>query len=351
MLPTVQRILFVDDEIHATDAIVVLLSSEGFTVDCVQSGHEALACAQTHTYAAVVLDLHLPDVLGLTVLNTWRREGRRIPVIAITGWYLGDAHEDAAASLGAACFRRKPLDASELATALRDAIRACQRDPAWRGSGVAASNAGTVLDPTREAGARGAHSAALEDRVRGLHDLILTGDGQAIDELAACVLPFAKSRLRRRRIYSGAADWVEDAVHDAFIDYWRAPGRYDPSRGLLSSYLLLAAHRNLLDRIQRERRLAAKHVLLARDSCIAEEASFGGADVMTHISRLTWDFTKPEVLILELLFDRERRTDVYADVLGIAHLPPSIKRAEVKRAKDRVRQRLRRRILLERSNC
>jgi ActR/RegA family two-component response regulator len=55
---TTTRVLFVDDEID---------DREGFHVDCVQCGADGLTQMRTAAYDAVVLDMHLPEVMGLTI--------------------------------------------------------------------------------------------------------------------------------------------------------------------------------------------------------------------------------------------------------------------------------------------
>ena len=116
------RVLVVDDEIDGRNALVQLLSLSGFVINCLQSGAAALLEPSLSTYDVIVLDLHLPDILGLTLLSEWRRRGVTAPVIVMTGWYGEAGHEHAARSLGAAAFMRKPLDATNLQAEIASAI-------------------------------------------------------------------------------------------------------------------------------------------------------------------------------------------------------------------------------------
>ena len=80
------RLLWIDDEIRPDDAVVRLLEMEGFRVDCAASGATGLAMAQRMTYAGIILDLRLPDISGLTVLETLTRQQIPAPILVLTGY-------------------------------------------------------------------------------------------------------------------------------------------------------------------------------------------------------------------------------------------------------------------------
>jgi CheY-like chemotaxis protein len=74
-------------------AMVTLLELEGFDVQCARSGAEGLNRALAGAWDVIVLDLRLPDVPGLTVLERIRAADPDTPVFVITGAYLDQGHE------------------------------------------------------------------------------------------------------------------------------------------------------------------------------------------------------------------------------------------------------------------
>lgn len=81
-----QTLLWIDDQIRPDDAIVRLLKLEGFHVDCAESGAVGLTMAQRTTYVGIILDLRLPDISGLSVLETLTRRQVPAPVLVLTGY-------------------------------------------------------------------------------------------------------------------------------------------------------------------------------------------------------------------------------------------------------------------------
>jgi signal transduction histidine kinase/DNA-binding response OmpR family regulator len=83
--PDAPVILVVEDEVADRDRLVSVLSAAGYAVEAVATGSEAVARCERRSYAAVTLDLLLPDMTGLDVLRRLR-EGPNgdVPVIVIT---------------------------------------------------------------------------------------------------------------------------------------------------------------------------------------------------------------------------------------------------------------------------
>lgn len=79
-------LLWIDDEIRPDDAVVRLLEMEGFRVDCAGSGATGLAMAQRTAYIGIILDLRLPDIPGLTVLEMLTRQHIPAPILVLTGY-------------------------------------------------------------------------------------------------------------------------------------------------------------------------------------------------------------------------------------------------------------------------
>jgi two-component system OmpR family response regulator len=78
------RILVVEDEPALAQQLVESLTSAGYAVDAAADGARADFLAQTESYDAVLLDLGLPKVDGLTILRRWREAGIAVPVLILT---------------------------------------------------------------------------------------------------------------------------------------------------------------------------------------------------------------------------------------------------------------------------
>jgi DNA-binding NtrC family response regulator len=79
-------LIWIDDEVLPNDAIVRLLEVEGFRVECANSGATGLAMAQAKEYVGIILDVRLPDISGLTVLETLIRQQIAAPILVLTGY-------------------------------------------------------------------------------------------------------------------------------------------------------------------------------------------------------------------------------------------------------------------------
>jgi ActR/RegA family two-component response regulator len=112
------RVLWIDDEVQPTDALVRLIQQEGFQVDCAPTGDLGLDLARRYFYQAIVLDLRLAGSSGLEVLRRLRESGVACPVVMLTG-FAEVASAVAAMKLGAVDYREKPIDADDLAALLR----------------------------------------------------------------------------------------------------------------------------------------------------------------------------------------------------------------------------------------
>ena len=78
------RVLVVEDDPRIASDIVRALEANGYVVETVTDGEEAWFRGDTEDYAAIVLDLGLPKMDGLSVLKRWRANGRRTPVLILT---------------------------------------------------------------------------------------------------------------------------------------------------------------------------------------------------------------------------------------------------------------------------
>ena len=78
------RILLIEDDALIGNGIQIGLTKSGFAVDWFTDGKSGLAAAQAAPYDAVVLDLTLPKMDGLDVLQAWRKNGQDVPVLILT---------------------------------------------------------------------------------------------------------------------------------------------------------------------------------------------------------------------------------------------------------------------------
>ena len=116
------RILVVEDEELLARQLTVSLTQAGYAVDCAADGERADFLGHTERYDAVVLDLGLPRVDGLTVLRRWRQSGMTAPVLVLTA--RGSWHEKVQGiDDGADDYLSKPFRMEEVLARLRALIR------------------------------------------------------------------------------------------------------------------------------------------------------------------------------------------------------------------------------------
>lgn len=116
------RILIVEDEPTLQSQLAQGVREAGYAVDLAGNGVDGHYQGDTEAYDAVVLDLGLPQMDGITILRKWRAAGRTMPVLILTardGWHEKVAGIDA----GADDYLTKPFHMEELLARLRGLIR------------------------------------------------------------------------------------------------------------------------------------------------------------------------------------------------------------------------------------
>ena len=116
------RVLVVEDEPNLLRQLKSALEGAGYAVDTASDGEDGHYLGSTENYDAVVLDLGLPELDGLTVLDRWRKAGKVMPVLVLTA---RDSWSDKVAGLdaGADDYLAKPFQTEELIARLRALIR------------------------------------------------------------------------------------------------------------------------------------------------------------------------------------------------------------------------------------
>jgi two-component system OmpR family response regulator len=116
------RVLLVEDEPTLAAQLRQVLQDAGYAVDHADNGRDAWYMGGVQAYDAVVLDLGLPVMDGLSVLKRWRSEGMAVPVLILTArdqWHEKVAGIDA----GADDYLTKPFHTEELLARVRALIR------------------------------------------------------------------------------------------------------------------------------------------------------------------------------------------------------------------------------------
>jgi two-component system OmpR family response regulator len=116
------RVLIVEDEAQLSRQLAKELTTAGYAVDCAADGEQADFLAQTEQYDAIVLDLGLPKIDGLTLLRKWREGGIYTPVLILTA--RGSWHEKVQGIDGGADdYVAKPFRIEEVIARIRALIR------------------------------------------------------------------------------------------------------------------------------------------------------------------------------------------------------------------------------------
>lgn len=116
------RALVVEDDPDLNRQLVSALDEAGFAIDTAFDGEEGYCLGDTEPYDVVILDIGLPKMDGISVLEEWRRSDRNMPVIILTA---RDRWSDKVAGMdaGADDYLAKPFHMEELLARIRAQVR------------------------------------------------------------------------------------------------------------------------------------------------------------------------------------------------------------------------------------
>ena len=171
------RLLVVEDELKMAGLLVRGLREDGHAVDVARTGDDALWMGQAVEYDAVVLDLMLPGIDGVSVCRAWRENGVWTPVLMLTA---RDGVEDRVAGLdaGADDYLPKPFSFAELNARLRALAR---RGVSERPAVVEVGD--LRLDPATRQVWRGSVEIQLSTKEFALLDMLMRRAGLVLSRL------------------------------------------------------------------------------------------------------------------------------------------------------------------------
>lgn len=116
------NLLIIEDDAELRSALQTLLTQRGYGVEGLRSGREGLSALLAREYDLAIVDLALPEMDGLSLIRTLRRERRGLPILVITA---RDAVDDRVIGLdaGADDYLVKPFEMQELEARARALIR------------------------------------------------------------------------------------------------------------------------------------------------------------------------------------------------------------------------------------
>jgi DNA-binding response OmpR family regulator len=170
-------ILIIDDDIELCGLLAEFLQLEGFSIDTVHDGAQAVEHLRGHRYDALVLDIMLPGMQGLDVLRRVR-EFCATPVLMLTARG-EDTDRIVGLEMGADDYLPKPCNPRELAARLRAILR---RTGQPDGPGAALAVGDTLLDPAVRSATHAGQDLALTSAEFNVLRLLLARAGSVVDK-------------------------------------------------------------------------------------------------------------------------------------------------------------------------
>jgi two-component system OmpR family response regulator len=116
------RVLVVEDDKNLREQLAAALGDAGYSVDTADNGEDGQFLGETEPYDLAILDLGLPKIDGLSVLKSWRKDGRTMPVLILSArdrW----SEKVEGLDLGANDYVTKPFHLGELLARVRANVR------------------------------------------------------------------------------------------------------------------------------------------------------------------------------------------------------------------------------------
>lgn len=172
----VMRLLVVEDEVKLAGSLQAGLTADGFSVDVVHDGTEALWMSDVNSYDAIVLDIMLPGTNGFVVCRTLRERKDWTPILMLTAKD-GDLDEAEALDTGADDYLRKPFSHVVLVARLRSLLR---RGPDVRPTVLKVDD--LVLDPGGRTCYRGEEEITLTAREFSVLEYLMRNAGDTLSK-------------------------------------------------------------------------------------------------------------------------------------------------------------------------
>ncbi len=116
------RLLLVEDNVTLADELCASLKQQGYAVDWLTDGRDAVVQGATEPYDLVILDLGLPGMPGLDILRQWRKDGLSLAVLILTARSSWSERVDGLQA-GADDYLCKPFHPDELLLRIRALLR------------------------------------------------------------------------------------------------------------------------------------------------------------------------------------------------------------------------------------
>ena len=199
-------------------------------------------------------------------------------------------------------------------------------------------------------------SGTSNDELLALHQALLDGDADAPALLAEKLVPMLRAKLGSLNARLTDPQIVESAIGQSVATYLRRPETFDPNRASLASYLAIDAAGDVKNELEKRRPEIANDEVVEqtlvelgfRDRNLTmEEEALDALDpfdqpqaTVEAVRRQLGELTPRDRELAQLVADEVRSYAVWADALGIEHLPLDVQEREVKRQKDRIKKKL-----------
>jgi hypothetical protein len=198
-----------------------------------------------------------------------------------------------------------------------------------------------------------------KEEEQSLHRRLAEGDVTASADLARLFLDHLIAWLVEKNTSRIPEELCVEAAEDALIALMKSPASFNPTLGKgLVAYLHMSSQGDLRNILQREGRHYENQIPLEDVELSPEAGKYLAVDddpllslvrqeessqaVRTVIAPVRKGLSEAESRALDLMLQGERKTGVFAEALGITHLPANVQRTEVKRVKDKLKKRIER---------